>query len=246
MSRAIAIISFLIVAALLFSATVTAQTQGQAGGGAAAQPGPYGSDPLSFIEDVYTIGLAVGGLLAFAMVVYGGVQYTLAAGNPSSQSDAKDRIKSALVGLLLLLGAVTVLNTINPEIIKGGIAELPTKLPPIPKTEDIVCKEKCAPNQICLYGKCSGMPPCPPPCPNADYLCKPSFDGQTSVCVPRNESIAPECRPGNPTYYCTQNSATGGCMNLCAPPSRCETVTVEGKNRFYCCAPNDKLCPPKG
>jgi len=38
------------------------------------------------------------------------------AGNPSGQSDAKEWIEAALLGLLLLVGAYFVLNVINPQL----------------------------------------------------------------------------------------------------------------------------------
>lgn len=38
------------------------------------------------------------------------------AGNPSGQSDAKEWIEAALLGLLLLVGAYFILNVVNPQL----------------------------------------------------------------------------------------------------------------------------------
>jgi hypothetical protein len=66
--------------------------------------------------NVYNFALMLGGILAFGMIVFGAVKYTMSGGNPSGQSDARDVITQALLGLLLLMGAFIVLNLINPEL----------------------------------------------------------------------------------------------------------------------------------
>jgi len=58
---------------------------------------------------MYSIGLAA--LLAIAQLVFGAVQYTASAGFPALQEASKDRMKSAVIGLILLLGAITILLT---------------------------------------------------------------------------------------------------------------------------------------
>ena len=61
----------------------------------------------------YTI-VGISGLAAFAMIVYGGIQWLMSAANPSLASDAKDRIQNALLGLLLVLSSFILLEIINP------------------------------------------------------------------------------------------------------------------------------------
>jgi hypothetical protein len=83
-------------------------------GGTNAYPSSTG--PGGFIANFYQFALMIGGVLAFGIVVYGGVKYMASAGNPSGQSDAKEWIEAALLGLLLLVGAYFVLNVVNPQI----------------------------------------------------------------------------------------------------------------------------------
>ena len=89
-------------------------------------PGQYNesSGAPGFIANVYGFALAISGVLAFAAIVYGGVKYTFAAGNPSGQSEGKEWVKGALLGLLLLAGAYLILRTINPAIISLEIRGL--------------------------------------------------------------------------------------------------------------------------
>ena len=49
---------------------------------------------------------------------------SLSAGSPSGQSDARDQITQALLGLTLLLGAYIVLNTVNPSLTSFNLPQL--------------------------------------------------------------------------------------------------------------------------
>ncbi len=80
-------------------------------------------DIPTLVSNVYNFAFLIGGLLAFGAVVYGAARYTFSAGNPGGQSDARDQITQAMLGLLLLLGAYVVLNTINPNLVSF---QLPT------------------------------------------------------------------------------------------------------------------------
>ena len=89
------------------------------------QPGPEG-----FINNFYRFGLILGGVLAFGAIVYGGVKYIFAGGNPSTQSDGREWIKGALWGLLLLASAYLLLNIINPSLTNlslPGLQKIQTK-----------------------------------------------------------------------------------------------------------------------
>ena len=89
-------------------------------------PGAYAvsEGPGGFIANFYQFALMIGGILAFGAIVYGGIKYTLAAGNPSGQTEGKEWIKSAIYGLLLLLAVYLVLYTINPELVNLGLPTL--------------------------------------------------------------------------------------------------------------------------
>jgi len=65
---------------------------------------------------LYSLIVGISGLAAFVMIVWGGVQYMTSAGNPTKTSDAKDKIKMALLGLLLVLASFLILQVINPEL----------------------------------------------------------------------------------------------------------------------------------
>ncbi len=96
-------------------------------------PGTYttSNNPGAVVANFYSFALLIGGILAFGAIVWGGVKYAIAAGNPSAQSDGKDWIVGALLGLVLLASAALILKTINPELIRLNIPSLS----PLPQTQ---------------------------------------------------------------------------------------------------------------
>ncbi len=87
----------------------------------ASIPGQYAttatSSPSAFVANFYQYALSVAGILAFGIIVYGGVKYMASVGNPSGQSDAKEWIKAAIMGILLLAGSYMILYIINPGLV---------------------------------------------------------------------------------------------------------------------------------
>ena len=75
-------------------------------------------NPVGLIGNLYQFALMLGGVLAFVVIIYAAIRHAIFAGNPSQQSDAKDMIKQALAGLLLLMGAFILLNFLNPKLTK--------------------------------------------------------------------------------------------------------------------------------
>ncbi len=74
------------------------------------------SELPSLIQYLYEWGIALGGLAVFVSLIISGIQYLSSFGNPTSMKDAMDRIKSAFLGLILLLSSWLILNTINPNL----------------------------------------------------------------------------------------------------------------------------------
>ncbi|MBU2529503.1 MAG: pilin, partial [Elusimicrobia bacterium] len=77
-----------------------------------------------YIPKIYDYLVAIVSIVAIVMLMVGGLQYLTAGGNQQAVTKAKERILGAIVGLFLVLGAYTVLNTINPNLTK-------LSLPPI-------------------------------------------------------------------------------------------------------------------
>jgi len=85
-------------------------------------PSPFGtnltdtSTLTDLVKYIYEWGIFIGGLAVFISLLIGGFLYLTSAGNPGRMTEAKDRIFSALIGLVLLFSVYLILNTINPEL----------------------------------------------------------------------------------------------------------------------------------
>jgi len=76
-----------------------------------------GGDTIgALINGFFIVSIGVAALLAVIMIAIAGIQY-MGSDAYSSKSDAKDRIRSAVIGLLLILGAFLLLYTINPDLV---------------------------------------------------------------------------------------------------------------------------------
>jgi len=82
-----------------------------------SSPGVDTSTLGGYLANIYTIGIGLAGVLAVLMIVIGGIQYIGSGMSPSGKSDAKDRIRNAIMGLLLALLSWIILNTINPTLV---------------------------------------------------------------------------------------------------------------------------------
>jgi len=76
---------------------------------------------LNFSELIRKLIVAVfsiSGILAFIMIVWGGIEYMISGGDTKRQKSAQERITGAIIGLILLFAFWLILNTINPDILK--------------------------------------------------------------------------------------------------------------------------------
>ncbi len=73
-----------------------------------------------YINLLYKMSISIAALLAVVKIVIAGAKYML-SDVVTNKSDAKKDIQGALLGLLLILGAVIILNTVNPALTDGGL-----------------------------------------------------------------------------------------------------------------------------
>lgn len=71
----------------------------------------------AYISYVFRFILMLGGIIAFAALIYGGFSYLTSAGNPVKMTSAKRQMFAAIIGLILLLSSYLILKTINPALV---------------------------------------------------------------------------------------------------------------------------------
>lgn len=70
-----------------------------------------------YIQGVFTLIIALAGVLAVVMIIIGGVKY-LSSEAFTDKSDAKSTITNAIIGLLLAISSWLILYTINPKLVE--------------------------------------------------------------------------------------------------------------------------------
>lgn len=245
MKRLLLLFAFILVGGGLrpfFSLAAVATT----GGSTTASLALPGGDPGAIVTQIFNFALVISGLLAFVMIVWGGVKYAANPGNPSALDDAKDQIFQALLGILLLVGSALVLDTINPQIRLSGFAPT-TAVQPNPTTS--VCPSGCPAGQYCTALGCTS---CGVPCASGQ-VCRILPSGQPG-CVSCPADILSKCPAPSKcvaqgsNFTCVNKCGDGGKSGWCDPSSVCKYS--EGN---YDCekdpclnTPNDPACKPLG
>jgi hypothetical protein len=74
----------------------------------------------SYLNPMITVFIGICAVLAVVMILFGGIEY-MTSELISSKEAGKERIRNALLGLVLALGAWTILYTINPNLLNSDI-----------------------------------------------------------------------------------------------------------------------------
>ena len=75
------------------------------------------TDPTSFIRDLFTIVLSVGGIASFAFFLRAGYTILTSAGNKEKVGQAREQITSAVTGLIFIILSIAILEFIGINIL---------------------------------------------------------------------------------------------------------------------------------
>lgn len=79
--------------------------------------GPGRVSLVDFLNRLFLLSIGVAAVLAVIMIAIGGFKYMMSE-SAFKISGAKEMIFNAIVGLIIVLTAILILNTINPEIVQ--------------------------------------------------------------------------------------------------------------------------------
>jgi hypothetical protein len=74
------------------------------------------TDPQKFIGSILGIAIGIGGGIAFLLILFGGFQILMSAGNPEKLNAGKELITSAITGLLIIIFSIFILQLIGVTI----------------------------------------------------------------------------------------------------------------------------------
>jgi hypothetical protein len=76
-----------------------------------------GSNPLgTYLPIIFNLAIGLSAVFAVLMIVIGGLQY-ISSDAIQKKSEGKERIKNAVISLVLVIGSWLILNTINPNLL---------------------------------------------------------------------------------------------------------------------------------
>ncbi|MBM3251034.1 MAG: hypothetical protein FJZ07_02260, partial [Candidatus Nealsonbacteria bacterium] len=78
-----------------------------------------------YVKYIFNYAIIISGLIAFGALVWAGMLYLSSTGDPSKIKEARERILSAVVGLVILLSSYLILVTVNPELVIFNLSLLP-------------------------------------------------------------------------------------------------------------------------
>lgn len=73
------------------------------------------------LADIYNFALILVGIAVVIQLIRGGWDWFTALGNPGKVKAGKEKILNAIIGFLIILASYLILNTINPDLLKGNL-----------------------------------------------------------------------------------------------------------------------------
>lgn len=80
----------------------------------------------------YYFFITIAGFSAFFTIVTAGFSWMTSRGSPAAITEAKDKITSAFLGLVIILSAYLILQILNPDLTTLNLPSLPCTNPPCP------------------------------------------------------------------------------------------------------------------
>lgn len=118
--KKIALISALVLAVLAVgpSSVIAADPFADCSGGAINTAlGCIPTEPGALFGKFFSFGIGIAGGIAFLLILFGGFQILVSAGNPEQMAAGKELVSSAIAGLLLIIFSVFLLRVIGVTIL---------------------------------------------------------------------------------------------------------------------------------
>ncbi len=188
-----------------------------------------------YIKTIYHYAIGVVGILAAVVLMFGGVLWLTAGGNPSRIENAKAWIGSSLAGLVIALASYGILYTLNPSLVNFHTKQLKM-------AKNFGVEKDCVSD-----GKsCTIRNPNPTDKPNCNKCCDDwhfvGDPGEGKACGPASEggmcADKDDCKDGS---YCVEGECyDGGEGDPCNKDKQCDGMecisdqSAEAAGYFIC------------
>lgn len=185
----------------------------------------------TYLPGIFKLAIEVAAALAVIMITIGGIEY-IGSESISTKEAGKKKIENSLIGLLLAIGAVIILSTINPNLVSFNLS-INQYTPPPPPTGG-----PTPPGAI----TCPGFGPSPwytqYPCGSAwpdDAMERYQLTNNTGIVITGTGTSA-QCttvgQAGCTSVYGLPYQAIGGILWLNNNCSGC-SITITGGTEFW-------------
>ena len=79
---------------------------------------PISTNPASFVSAIFQIVLSISGGIALLLIIFSGYKMVMSRGNPEKIQEAREKLTSAIVGLLFIIFSIVILQIIGVDILK--------------------------------------------------------------------------------------------------------------------------------
>jgi hypothetical protein len=164
----------------------------------------------AYIKSIYEYAIGIAGIVAAAVLMYGGFSYLMSGGSADKISNAKSWIGAALSGLVLVMLSYLILSIINPNLVNFKISE-------IKKIDPLELSESSTGSGCCQYsGEAKN---------ENEEDCKGTWRGSDYVAVSGVAYCQLKC-----TWQSTCNTGTSEKYDY-----YCDTATKPGGSPKCCC-----------
>jgi len=215
-----------------------------------------------YISTIYKVSIGLATIAAAIMIVYGGFLYVLGGTFQSIQS-GKQKIKNAIIGLILIFSSYTILNLVNPQLtglniismLKGEAISDPTLAKKV--TTEFARKTISEEEEAAPAERAGNVVP-PPTTPEVGVTpsatAQPPATGGAIVTDPYGNLVAQGACPGEMVripysekyQQATKKNVSSFCMDRYESPNQKGIMPFEGVTEWeadlYCNAVGKRLC----
>ncbi|HHE67590.1 MAG TPA: hypothetical protein ENL33_00805, partial [Candidatus Parcubacteria bacterium] len=98
-----------------------------------------------YIKYIFNFALFAVGLIFLGSLVWTGITYLTSAGRPAKMAEAKERLGSAFLGVVIIFASYIILTSINPEL---AILKLPDLKPIEQPSKYVSNPQECKPEEL--------------------------------------------------------------------------------------------------
>lgn len=188
-----------------------------------------------YLNAIYRLSISVAALLAVLILIKAGVKYMF-SDIVTYKSDAKNDIRGAILGLLLIISAVLILSTINEDLTNFQIMITPIEFIP---TDDQIRSEYCEEREGCVTITCN------------DENCRDFCRAEDGVVLPSGNCVMEEEKLRNCDLQANKSCCTMNGYNIIHEDENNFVCGATGIRKEFClnremCIENEEICTRNG